>query len=134
MRGLISRIIIFTCIILFVSCTDKKEEWLQRYAQTKCAYQNEEDKISADSNAKIPSLIAEKEKLQEQLNFITSPFDKKIKELNEGIKDAQKDYMKAYRIAEGKQSVKYGHRNTLAYEKEIYNLDLIKRRYFTSLD
>lgn len=124
----------FTCIIFCVSCTDKKEEWLKRYAQTKCAYKNEKDKVNADSIAKISSLIAEKEKLQEQLNLITSSFDKKIKELNEGINAAQKDYMKAYRIAEGKQSAKYGHRNTPAYEKEINNLDLIKRTKISSLE
>lgn len=114
-------------LFAITSCADKKEEWLQRYAQTKCAYQTEEDKIKTDSTEQIPSLIAEREKLKEQLSTITAPFERKINELNEGIKEAQSEYMKAYRIAEGKQSAKYGHRNTPAYEKEINNLDLVKR-------
>lgn len=124
---------IYCLLFVLYSCADKKEDWLQKYAQTKCAYQNEEDKINADSIAKISSLIAEMEKLQKQLTFITSPCDKRIKELNEEIQNAQKDYMKAYRIAEGKQSEKYGHRNTPAYEKEINKLDLIKRNKISSL-
>ncbi len=123
------------CLLLFgiTSCADKKDEWLERYAQTKCAYENEEGKIKADSIAQIPSLLNEREKLNEQLFVISAPFEKKINELNEGMKEAHREYMKSYRIAEGKQSVKYGHRNTPAYEKEINNLDIIKRTKISKL-
>lgn len=124
---------IYILLFTITSCADKKEEWLQRYAQTKCAYQTEEDKIKADSTEQIPSLIAEREKLKEQLSTVTAPFKKKMNELNEGIKEAQSEYMKAYRIAEGKQSERYGHRNTPAYEKEITNLDLVKRTKISTL-
>lgn len=124
---------IYILLFALVSCADKKEEWLRCYAQTKCIYQTEEAKIKADSIEQIPSLISEKEKLQEQLSSVTAPFEKRISELNEGIKGAQSEYMKAYRIAEGKQSAKFGHRNTPAYEKEINELENIKRTKISSL-
>jgi hypothetical protein len=117
--------IVFLLFIL-TSCADKKAQWLEQYAQTKCAYQTEEDKIKSDSIEQIPSLIAERLKLQEQLSIITTPFEKKIEELNEEIKEAQREYMKSYRKAEEAQNAKFGHQNTPAYEKEINRLDIIK--------
>jgi hypothetical protein len=104
------------CLLLFAltSCADKKAQWLEQYAQTKCAYQTEVEKVKVDLIAQIPSLLAEKEKLLEQLLFISAPFEKKTKELNEGIKEAQREYMKAYRIAEQAQNAKFGHRDTPA--------------------
>ena len=123
------------CLLLFAftSCADKKAQWLEQYAQTKCAYQTEVEKVKVDSIAQIPSLLAEKEKLLEQLLFISAPFEKKTKELNEGIKEAQREYMKAYRIAEQAQNAKFGHRDTPAYVKEISNLENKKAKKIESL-
>jgi hypothetical protein len=59
-----NRIIVFSCIIFICSCSDNTEEWLKQYAQTKCAYQKEKDKIKADSILRIPSMLAEKQKMQ----------------------------------------------------------------------
>lgn len=124
---------IFFLLFSLTSCVDKKEEWLQRYAQTKCAYQKEEERIKADSLKQIPSLIAEKKKLQDHLSSITAPFEKKVLELNEEIKETQREYMKAYRIAEGEQSVKFGHASTPEYDKKINRLENIKATKITSL-
>lgn len=122
------------CLLLaLISCADKKEEWLKNYAQTKCAYQNEEDKIKTDSIEQVSSLIAERAKLQEQVSIITAPFEKKIVGLNEGIKEAQREYMKSYRKAEEAQNAKFGHQNTPAYEKELNHLENIKATKIESL-
>lgn len=124
---------IYFLICALTSCADKKTQWLEQYAQTKCAYQTEAEKIKADSVLQIPSLLTEKEKLQEQSLVISAPFEKKIEELNEEIKEAQREYMKAYRIAEQAQNAKFGHRDTPAYAKEIGNLENIKAKKIESL-
>lgn len=116
---------VFFLLFALTSCSDKKEKWLEQYAQTKCAYQTETEKIKADSIQQIPSLLTEKEKLQEKLSLITAPFEKKTKELNDGIKEVQREYMKSYRVAEEAQNAKFGHRNTPAYEKKINQLESI---------
>jgi hypothetical protein len=64
---------------------------------------------------------------------ITSSFEEKIAKLNEAIKEAQHEYMKAYRIAEERQNEKFGHKSTPAYEKEINKLDLIKQNKISNL-
>ena len=120
-------------LTIFASCADKKEEWLKSYAQTKCAYSRETENIKADSVKTIAPLINEKTQLQDQLQKITAPFEERIKGFNEGLKEAQRDYMKEYRKAEEAQSERYGHRNTPAYEKKLSSLENIKATKISAL-
>jgi hypothetical protein len=119
--------ILSAILLMLASCADKKNEWLKQYAQTKCAYQTEQDIIKADSIEQVSSLVADRLKLQEQLSIIAAPFEKKIVELNEEVKKVKREYMKSYRMAEEAQNAKFGHQNTPAYEKEINRLDNIKQ-------
>lgn len=110
-------------LLTWTSCSDKKEEWLKNYSETKCAYQTVQSKIKADSIEQIPPLLSEREKLNEELIAIKVPFEKKIDGLNENISEEQKEYMKSYRKAEGEQSARFGHTSSPAYERIISELE-----------
>lgn len=125
--------LIIVCFMTLISCADKKQEWLKNYAQTKCAYQMEQEKIKADSVKQTSNLIAEMEKTKKELAKFCLPFENKLIALNGQIKDVQKEYMKSYRKAEEAQSSKFGHRNTPAYEKELNKLENIKADKMSSV-
>jgi hypothetical protein len=113
-------------IAMFFSCTDKKINWLTHYSSTKCAYQTEMEKFKSDSAIQITPLLKECEELQKKLVVTRKPFETKIAEIEDKKTLVQKEYMKAYRKEEEKQSTKYGHVSTPAYEKKINQLEKIK--------
>jgi chromosome segregation ATPase len=119
--------------MILISCADKKQEWFKNYAQTKCAYQTEQEKIKADSIKQISGLIADIEKTKKELAVFCSSYENKLAALNEQTKDVQKEYMRAYRKAEEIQSAKFGHRNTPAYEKELNKLENTKTDKMTTV-
>lgn len=118
---------------MLTSCGNKTENWLNDYAKTKCAYQQEQQIMQGDSVRQISSLVLDKDKLLRELAQLSEPYNKRIEKLNAEIRDERNNYMKNYRKVTDKHNEKYGHVSTPEYEKVIENLQIKRETKISSL-
>jgi DnaJ-domain-containing protein 1 len=109
-------------VLFIIGCVDRKEEWIEHYAMAKCSWQKEENALASDSVKFISPLVMEMEKLQSEKGKIAAPFNGKIKDLENQIKDEQKKYKKEYRKLTDAHNEKYGHVSTPEYEKALIKI------------
>ena len=68
---------------VMTSCENKTENWLNDYAKTKCAYQQEQQMIQDDSVKLITPLTLKKENLLQELTLLFAPFHESIEVNNQ---------------------------------------------------
>ncbi len=120
----ISVFLVVALSVMLNSCRNKTENWLNDYAKTKCAYQQEEQMMQDDSVSQIASLVLEKQNLLQELNLLSAPFQNKIELMNQEIAKALTKFGEEYRKKTDKHSAQYGHISTPEYEKAIENLQI----------
>lgn len=98
---------------------DKKKEWIEQYAQTKCEWKQQEDALVSDSIRIISPMVNEREQLFKELEILSAPFNERIKVLQNEINDEQEFYSKEYRRLTDNHYEKYGHVSTPEYEKSL---------------
>ena len=109
---------------VMTSCENKTENWLNDYAKTKCAYQQEQQMIQDDSVKLITPLTLKKENLLQELTLLSAPFHDRIELNNQKIEEELGVFGDEYRKKTDKHSAKYGHVSTPEYEKAIENLQI----------
>ena len=109
---------------VMTSCGNKTENWLNDYAKTKCAYQQEQQMIQDDSVKLITPLTLKKENLLQELTLLSAPFHDRIELNNQKIEEELGVFGDEYRKKTDKHSAKYGHVSTPEYEKAIENLQI----------
>lgn len=109
--------------IIFFSCHDKKAQWLEYYAQSKCAYITEKNKIHYDSLEQIAPLVQQHKQIESKLTEAALPHTSKLSQLNNMLRQASGDYMKAYRKLQDDQNAKHGHISTPDYERKLNALE-----------
>lgn len=119
-----SKYILYVVFIItyFSSCKDEKQQWLNKYAEIKCAYITDTVSRANDKKAVAKAFIIEKEAAEKSLLKANSGYRTEIKLLEEKIKTENSEYLKKYRAESDRQSDMYGHFSTPAYEKKIYSL------------
>ena len=117
----ISVFLVVALSVMLNSCRNKTENWLNDYAKTKCAYQQEEQMMQDDSVSQIASLVLEKQNLLQELNLLSAPFQNKIELMNQEIAKALTKFGEEYRKKTDKHSAQYGHISTPEYERAIEN-------------
>lgn len=120
----ISAFLIVALTVVLNSCGNKTENWLNDYAKTKCAYQQEEQMMQDDSVSQITPFVLEKENLLQELNLLSVPFQNRIELMNQEIAEALIKFGEEYRKKTDKHSAQYGHISTPEYEKAIENLQI----------
>ena len=120
----ISVFLVVALSVMLNSCGNKTENWLNDYAKTKCAYQQEEQMIQDDSVSQIAPLVLEKENLLQELNLLSVPFQNRIELMNQEIAEALIKFGEEYRKKTDKHSAQYGHISTPEYERTIENLQI----------
>lgn len=118
----ISVTLIVALPVMLNSCGNKTEKWLNDYAKTKCAYQQEEQMIQDDSINQIAPLVLEKENLLQELNLLSAPFQNRIELINQEMTETFIKFGEEYRKKTDKHSAQYGHVSTPEYERAIESL------------
>ena len=109
---------------MLTSCGNKTENWLNDYAKTKCAYQQEQQMMQDDSVKQITPLTLKRENLLQELILLSTPFHNRIELNNQKIGEELRIFGEEYRKKTDKHSAKYGHVSTPEYEKAIENLQI----------
>ncbi|MDD2307410.1 MAG: hypothetical protein PHP53_22090 [Prolixibacteraceae bacterium] len=115
---------VVSLIVYFSSCQDEKQQWLNKYAEIKCAYISDTINKANDKSVIIKESIKEKEAAEKNLSKVNAVYKSEIKLLEEKIIKENSEYLKKYRTESDKQSDLYGHFSTPAYEKKMYALKL----------
>lgn len=113
-------------LVFLCACSNNCEDWLKRYAATKCEYLTEQDKEKQDSINQLALLIQSREILVSDYTKATSVFTEKITTLQKSINKIEEEYMASYRKISSEQNLKYGHQSTPEYDKAVATLDANK--------
>jgi hypothetical protein len=113
---------VVSLIVYFSSCQDQKQQWLNKYAEIKCAYVTDTTNRENDKSLITKAYGIEKEAAQKNLSKVNAVYKAEIKLLEEKIIKENSEYHKKYRTESDKQSDLYGHFSTPAYEKKMYAL------------
>lgn len=115
-------LILISLFLFIIGCVDRKEQWIEHYAQAKCAWQKEENALTSDSLKLIAPLAMEMKELLREKEEIANLYENKIDVLKNQIKDEEKQYKKEYRKLTDTHNEKYGHVSTSEYEKSLMRI------------
>lgn len=115
--------ILLFVFLLVCSCTENRNNWLQKYQNTKCTWFQVNEKFRIDSIQSVSKLSVEYNAVKNEVDKISIPIQTEIALLNDKISDVNIKYLsKSRKISEAHKQI-YGHISTLNFEKKLKQND-----------